>query len=92
MVLGAAGLAAFEAHIPPLLRRGHVAPVIEQQEMARGQLLHALQDRAAVGDIAPGHVILDCQRIDLPPQQRMRQQPLQFAGKGQRAAFEPREI
>ena len=38
-----------------------------------------------VGDVAPGKVILDRQWIYLATQQRMREQALEFAGKGQAA-------
>ena len=41
-----------------------------------------------IGNIAPGEVILDRQRINLTPQQRVCDQALQFRGKDQAAVAE----
>ena len=45
-----------------------------------------------IGDVAPGHVIFDRQRIDFPPHHRMGQQSLQFARKRQCAAGQMGEV
>ncbi len=60
--------------------------------MPRRQLVDPLQDRPMVGHVAPGHVVLDRERVDLAPQQRIGEQPLELAGEGQRPALEPGQI
>src|SRR6478609_8371698 len=58
----------------------------------RGELFDALEDAAVIGDVTPGHVIFDRQRIDLAPQQRMRQQPLELRSEGQAAVAQRRHV
>ena len=45
--------------------------------------MHPSQDRAVIGDIAPGKVVLNRQRIYVTSQQRVRDQPLQLRGESQ---------
>ena len=78
---GAARAAIRERDVPPLAGRGQRRAVAQQQRMPGGQLVDALQDRAVIGDIAPGEVILHRQRIEFAPQQGVCGQALQFRGE-----------
>ena len=60
--------------------------------MPGGQLFDPRQDRTVVGDVSPGLVVLDRQRIDLAAQQRMREQTLEFGRKRDAAVTQPRGI
>ncbi|MCY1170683.1 hypothetical protein D9M73_107700 [compost metagenome] len=67
-----------EVHIPPARRRGHRFAALDQQAVPGGQLLHARDETGVVGHIAKRQIILDRAKIGRAPQQRMREQPLQF--------------
>ena len=58
--------------------------------MAGGELFHALDDRAIVGDVAVSEEVLDSLRARRPAQQRVGEQALELGGEDQRAVGELR--
>ncbi len=78
-------------NVPPALRRPRRAALLQQQEMPRRQFLDPCQDRVTIGDIAPCHIGLNRLRADPAAQQRVREQALQFRGKGDAAVRQVRQ-
>ena len=56
--------------------------------MTRRQFADAFQHRTAIGDITPGQIVFDCQRIGLAAQQRMRGQGFELGAENQAAVAE----
>ena len=79
-----------EIDIPPLHRRRGRRLVAQDLVVPGRELADAIQDRTVIGDVAPGKIIVDRQRIDLAPQERMGQQALELGSESHAAIAELR--
>ena len=81
-----------EGNVPVFARLAQRLAAPHQERACRRQFQRAAKNRARLGHVAIGKIILDRRRIDVAPQTRMREQRLQLRAKNQHAVVQHRVV